>query len=228
MPIQVSRGCFVGFVYDPDYNKHFREQEANLRWIPEWCRERGFTCLSTPIVLDGGNVVREGNITIVTEKIFRENPGYGRRQLLRELESLLQVDRIVLVPQDSSDVFGHADGMVRFIDSGTVLANRCSAKEDRDFAAGFSKALRGAGLQIVYVPYNPYANRTTLDAKGIYINYLRTRDAVVVPVFRLKEDKEAARIIEESFPGAKLLEIEVTEIAKLGGVLNCISWTIMF
>ncbi len=88
------------------------------------------------------------------------------------------------------------------------------------------KVLEKAKLKYIEVPYNPYSNKTNLDAKGIYLNYLQMKDIIFVPVYGLKEDEQAIKILKSVFPKEKIVPVPSIEIAKQGGVLNCISWNV--
>lgn len=123
------------------------------------------------------------------------------------------------------DFTGHADGMVRFVDEKTILANDYS-NENKKFYDAFEIALHNTGLEVVRLPYNVYANPSNDHANGDYINYLQMENVIFVPVFDLPEDDEAIRIIESCFPDQKVIRIESNELADHGGILNCISWNI--
>jgi len=66
-----------------------------------------------------------------------------------------------------------------------------------------------------------------ISADGVYINYLHVGNLVVVPQFKMKEDKIALQTFNEIF-GSKysVVPFDAGWIAKYGGVLNCVSWTI--
>ena len=74
-------------------------------------------------MIDGGNIVRWYDAAIMTDEIYVENPGVERPRLRDRLRALLEVDRLILIPKEPYDKIGHADGMVRFVDSTTVLVN---------------------------------------------------------------------------------------------------------
>ena len=86
------------------------------------CGDLGMKCISTDIVLDGGNVIKCGDKVIMTDKIFKENPGYQRQDLVDALENLFFAE-LVIIPWDKYEMYGHADGMVRYIDGNRVLLN---------------------------------------------------------------------------------------------------------
>ena len=52
------------------------------------------------------------------------------------------------------------------------------------------------------------------------------KQAVIVPTFRRKEDDEAVKILENVFRGQTIATVDSSEIAREGGILNCISWNI--
>jgi agmatine deiminase len=52
------------------------------------------------------------------------------------------------------------------------------------------------------------------------------KDVIIMPVFGLPDDDSAHRILENVFPAKSVKTIDSSELAKKGGVLNCISWNI--
>ena len=50
--------------------------------------------------------------------------------------------------------------------------------------------------------------------------------AIILPTFKSQNDDKAYKVIEEVFKGQTIETIESSEIAREGGVLNCISWNI--
>lgn len=52
------------------------------------------------------------------------------------------------------------------------------------------------------------------------------QNLIIMPIFGLKEDDEAATLMESLFRGYLVKTIDCDEIADHGGVLNCITWDI--
>ncbi|RYE31696.1 MAG: hypothetical protein EOP48_31340 [Sphingobacteriales bacterium] len=52
------------------------------------------------------------------------------------------------------------------------------------------------------------------------------QQGIILPVYKLKEDDEAVKILESVFPSQNILTVNSNELAAEGGVLNCISWNI--
>lgn len=226
MPIQVTKEKFVQFVYKPDYLQKDKKWRESISDVDVICEQIGLDTIKSDIVLDGGNVIRASDKVILCDKVFRENPSIPERQLIKRLEELFEVDNIVLVPQQPHDDIGHADGMVRFLDDRTVLINSY-AQEDKDFKYSLVTALHNAGLDWVEIPYNPYENKTYWQANGIYMNYLHMQGIVIVPVFGMKEDEVAIKQFEQLFTGHTIEVVYSNELAKEGGVLNCVTWNIL-
>lgn len=230
MPIQVEKNKFVKFRYTPDY-LNYKKYQNTISDVSTICKQINKPVEETDIVLDGGNVIHRNNKAILCDKIFKENPKYSRKELISELRKLLKVDQLILVPQQPSDDIGHADGMVRFLDDSTVIINDYS-KEKEHFQRAFKLALDNAGLDYIEIPYNPYDNTKTIQANGIYINYLQVGENIIVPQFKNSRNEEMTenKIVLEKFmrlfPKSQIHAIDSNDIAEEGGVLNCISWNI--
>ena len=184
MPIQVGNDRFVQFRYAPGYlrgrYRHLRRDEeigSTLPWVQE--------CVRSEIVLDGGNVVKWSDRVIMTEMIFDENPEWGRQKLLAELERLLEVERIILIPPEPEEVTGHADGIVRFVDGETVLVNDYR-DVDCDYRACLLRRFRENAIDAVEVPYRPGSGlfQGMPSAVGAYVNFLEVGPVPHLPCVR--------------------------------------------
>ena len=60
-----------------------------------------------------------------------------------------------------------------------------------------------------------------------YLNFLQTKDVILLPKFEIDEDIQAYEQIEIFYPNykGKITQINMIDIVKFGGALNCISWT---
>lgn len=224
MPIQVEKNKFVKFQYTPDY-LNYKKYQNTISDVSTIWKQINKPVEETDIVLDGGNVVHRNNMAILCDKIFKENPKYSRKELKSKLRKFLKVDQLILVPQQPSDSIGHADGMVRFLDDSTVIINDYS-KEKEHFQRAFKLALDNAGLDYIEIPYQPYDNTKTIQANGIYINYLQVGENIIMPTFDKDDDKGVLGRFNELFPNVGIHSINSSEIANEGGILNCISWNV--
>jgi agmatine deiminase len=225
MPVQVAEDGFVLFRYGPSYLRSRPDlvtPDEARRTVPP-----GNHLRTSDINLDGGNVVASSTRVILTAQVYWENPEYdGRPALRQELDRVLRAD-CILVPPESGDVFGHADGVVRFLDEGRVAVNDYSQVDPR-YGGRLEEALRRHGLAVERLPYAPTDEEHDgiPSAKGCYINYLRVGRLVVVPAFGLPQDDLACRTLERLLPGATVVPLRCEGLAKRGGVLNCVAWTV--
>ena len=225
MPIQIHENTFVQFNYNPDYlqQKKWRVTISNADNI---CKAIHISQVKSNLVVDGGNVIRAKDKVIMCDKVFKENLNVSRKNLIELLHSYLQVSKIIFIPTQLNDVFGHADGVVRFIDEHAVLINDYK-KQDFEYEEKLKSILEKENLNWVGIPYNPYSNKTKLSARGVYINYLHMKGLIILPVFGMKEDEVTVEWLERIFYRENIITIDCNEIAEEGGLLNCISWNIL-
>lgn len=227
MPLQINQNYFLQYKYDPDYlkPKKYQPTRTDQKIIYE---EIGLVPNKVAIVLDGGNVVKCKTKAILTTKVFKENNGYPEHNLIAEIKNQLQVEQVIIIPQEPKDFVGHSDGMVRFIDEDTVLVNQYPKdKTYEDFAYSLRWSLRNAGLNYVEFPYTAWQNKDRNDATGCYINFLEIGNYIFYPVFADYSDQLALIQLQNVFKDRKFIEIDCRDLAKLGGVLNCATWNIL-
>jgi len=244
MPVQISKNKFALFNYDPGYLKDpkYRTIQTKVDWIVKRLEQHGKEDFREELKVDGGNVVKGKNSTIMTRSVFTENAGLkieeyekvpttkksAYSKILKEVVS----PNLITIPADPSDFTGHADGMIRWLDHDKVLINNynMSEEEDSDFILELKQTLFDNNIHYYELPYNPYINRDPADASGVYINYLHVKGLIVLPVFGQDEDTAAWRTMKslaaKFFPGTKVVTLNCLEIAREGGVLNCCTWTI--
>jgi agmatine deiminase len=226
MPVQLARDEFVQFFYNPDYLRP--KKWCHLRTDPESLYEQtGIIPYQSPLVVDGGNIVKGEEVAIVTEKVFKENGSLSKVEVECQLKNSLRIERILFIPNEPGDYIGHADGMIRFIDDKHVLMNNYpNSGTYRNLKDAIIKILDTEGIGVTLLPYTADSNQSSDDASGCYINYLEVMNCIFFPVFGRKEDNEAQGIIQECFRGKKVIPVQSCEIAVQGGVLNCITWNI--
>ena len=115
--------------------------------------------------------------------------------------------------------------MVRFVDDNTVLINE-PTNENPEIEKQLRSILKDARLDIIEIPYMPSCDPTFVSAKGLHLNFLQMKQAIIVPLFNQSTDDKAIRLLENIFDGQKIVAMDCNEISVEGGVLNCISWNI--
>lgn len=225
MPIQLDKDRFVQFRYEPSYLKEYLELQSDTKIV---CKENRINPKFSKINLDGGNVVNWTDRAIVSDRIFQENPEYtDKSKLISELEKLLEVELIV-IPQINTDITGHADGMVRFLDKSTLIGNSLG-QEFVYWEKGMTKILKDHNIQYIDVPFFEHKDKKYPEtAVGVYVNFLEIGQLILLPIFEIEgnHDKEVFDLFKASYPDRIIETININEIGFNGGLLNCISWTI--
>jgi agmatine deiminase len=224
MPVQVNENKLVQFTYEPDYLKPHKYHHL-VTDVDKVCELMTLKTIKSDIVLDGGNVSKYNNMVVMCDKVFNENPHYKPKDLIAALKLLLEIDQLYFLPWNKFDFTGHADGMLRFIDEQTVLINDCAA-EEAAYQLDFLKALNNTGLKVIEMPYQPSFDPSYTSARGLYLNYLEMEQIILFPVFKTKLDEKAMQILQEFNNNKPVVPILCNELAKHGGILNCITWNI--
>ena len=218
MPIQLTKTRFLQYRYAPDYLKGYEDYIPPYQTI---CRGLHLKLKETPLVIDGGNVVKFRNCVVMTDKVLKENPGYTERYIRLQLEEAFGCE-ILLIPWDRYEMFGHADGMVRAIGDYYILMNNyCDF--DRDLKQRLRDALSGR-FCIAELHYDvPRPSRLS----WAYLNFLQVNNCIFVPGLGSREDEQALEQIQKLYARHKVILIPgCQELVKEGGALNCISWNI--
>jgi agmatine deiminase len=225
MPIQIEKGKLVQFRYEPSYLKDALELQSDPK---EVCKANQIKPHFSKINLDGGNVVNCTDRAIISDRIFSENPEYtNKKKLIDELEKLLECE-VIIIPQINTDMTGHADGMVRFVDRNTLLGND-REQEYKYWKSKLNKVLQEWGINYIDIPFLDHkVNGSTDHAIGCYVNYLEIQDLIVLPIFETpkNKDQEVYNKFKEIFPDRKIETINFNEIGIGGGLLNCVTWTL--
>ena len=219
MPVQIRGGSFVSFRYEPSYLENEPELRTNFK--NDLSLQFSFPVTYSDINLDGGNVVFSPSKekAIISDRILKENPNYTQAELIKILEQQLKA-QVILIPslKKKNDMTGHADGMVRFVNENTVIGNCVPSKNGLE--QRIQSVLQGYGIDVIDFPYFSSSHDS---AVGCYLNFLETERHIFLPVFGNELDDKAVASAKEIF-AKMIIPVNVNEIAREGGVLNCISW----
>jgi agmatine deiminase len=224
MPVQTPTGKWVLFNYDPSY---LRTKKYNALRTDQALLKRSLpfstSIEESKIRLDGGNVVRWHKKGIVTDKIYTENPEIYRGELRDKIKALLELDPLIVIPNESGDFTGHADGMVRFINEYQVFVSDCRLTNPVLWEK-VTKKLNVSGLTPVPFPYRPSIIKNDngdYTAIGNYINFLQAQNLVILPQYCLAEEQSVREIINK-YLDIDPIGVYAVEVAEKGGVLNCL------
>lgn len=272
MPIQIESNKYIHYHYLPDYLLDGVSYHGKITNSFRLELKLHLECENLNLILDGGNIIKTDEAVIMTNKVFEENYPLSQSEIKHRLEKSFGLP-IIFIPWNKSsmeDVYGHADGVVRYIGNNQVLIPAFKDKSNRiidSYVYSVYEAL---------LPYLGSQNIKTLPVvsteKGAmnynwgYINYLRIGNFILLPQFskdsfsdknlaklniilkkkKLKDgifeifeeideltqkqlehdDKEIKNYFINNFPDCNIATFPCSLLAKEGGVLNCISWTI--
>ena len=219
MPVQLDVDRFVRYRYAPDYLKN------DADYIPPYdtiCRGLHLKGKKTDLVIDGGNVVKCGNRVIMTDKVCMENPDHKPFSLIRLLEETFECE-VCFIPWDRYEMFGHADGMIRYIGNGHVLLNNY-IDFDKKLRIRLLKVLQAQGFLVDELHYElPRGSRYS----WAYLNFLHVKNRIFVPGLGIREDILAIEQIQRYYPDCQVIRVpDCQNLVRDGGALNCISWTV--
>lgn len=225
MPIQVDEANYVQFQYKPDYLLGCEDMVTDAGMVRQILPLRG--CRESSLVIDGGNVVNNTDTIIMTDKVMRENPDLTSSQVKSRVQKATGVKNVVLIPVEPDDECGHSDGVLQFLNENTLLVNDYSMTYP-DYGKRVLEAISAAGFDYIEIPYVPDEDVTGdfTSALGNYVNILYMKNLVVVPIYGIAADTRVREIYTDLFKDRKVKFVDCSDLAKQGGVLNCISWNV--
>ncbi len=189
------------------------------------------------IVMEGGSVEFNGKGTVLTSTACllnpNRNPHLNQAQIEEYLRAYYGVEQILLVDEGivGDDTDGHIDDTVRFVNEDTVLTVVETNRSDENYSLlqhnlKQLKAMRlvnGKQLNIVEIPMPEPLSYEGQRLPCSYANFYIANQSVIVPVFNSKNDDKALQLIEECFPGRRVIGIESTDIIWGLGSFHCLS-----
>ncbi|MFD9516600.1 agmatine deiminase family protein [Streptomyces sp. NPDC059979] len=188
---------------------------------------------------EGGSLEADGEGTLLATVSSlvnaNRNPGMSQDQVEQAVKAALGIDKVIWVPglagQDITDC--HIDCLARFTAPGRVILDKPGAGADRKWVAVHEETkralesatdARGRRLAITELP-GP-------DRRGIrgggaeflasYTNYYTANGAVIAPQFGdAPADALARAILQDSYPGHRVVQVGIDNIAAGGGGIHC-------
>jgi len=207
----------------------------------EVVRQAGAELLDSPLVNEGGGIQVDGLGTVlVTETVqldkFR-NPHLTKADVEAELARTIGATHVIWLPRgltrDSQELGtrGHVDIVAAIPSPGVLLVHSQRNPSHPDFEitaeiiamlAGTRDA-QGRAWDIVEVPA-PDTLRDELDwVDYSYINHLAVNGGVIACSFDDPADAGARRILEQAYPGRKVVTVDARPIFARGGGIHCIT-----
>lgn len=235
MPIQLGKNEFLKYRYYPDYLVKSKNPEdiETITDCTKVLQGMGIYCRSTKLIIDGGNMVICGPYIVMTDKVFAEN-GYEKNDqvFINKLESELG-HPIIIIPwtmhgdfhEEETDKYGHSDGFLKWCGENRILMGNHGDEYPQE-ACAIRTILESFGFEVTEMRFKDKVKTPCTDLNWAYINFLQVGNQIILPKFNIEEDEIAARYVQNAFEECEIHQIEMTDIAKEGGALHCISWNI--
>lgn len=154
----------------------------------------------------------------MTEKVFVENPSMDEDSLKKQLEKQMECE-VVFIPWDRNEKYGHSDGIIKPISDNIILMTNYH-DFDREYTNEVVKRL-SCKFEIETLSYKV---RKTAPESWAYINFLTVGKLIVLPALGKEEDEQALSQVKRYYPECLVEQLNISELVKDGGGLNCISW----
>lgn len=191
------------------------------------------------MVLEGGSIDVNGCGTLLTTEACvlnpNRNPALSRQDIESALSAFLGVNKIVWLGDGiaGDDTDGHVDDIARFVNPGTVV---CAVEDDpldinyrslQDNLARLRRATDQDGRRLTVVPLpmpGPVFSRAAaLRLPASYANFYIANGLVIVPTYDQPNDQRALDILQNLFPGRRVLGLPCTDLVLGLGAIHCVT-----
>jgi agmatine deiminase len=184
-----------------------------------------------PLVLEGGSIIGDGAGTLLsTEQCLlhpNRNPTLSRAEIEAALRDWLGVGEIVWLEMglvEDRDTDGHVDLIATFTRPGRALLQTVPAgNPNYDNCEHNRQRLQSAGIDVVELPFLPYAEVAGETIAVGYMNLYLCNGAAIVPVCGDRSEADALALIAAAFPGREIVPVPGAVLAYGGGGPHCIT-----
>lgn len=190
-----------------------------------------------PVILEGGSIeVNGAGICLTTSQCLlnkNRNPGMSQGEIEQFLKDALGVNQVIWLGDGiaGDDTDGHIDDIARFVSPNTVACVREANARDENYAPleeNFERLMAARGenggkLEVASLPCPAplCCNGTRLPAS--YANFYIANETVLAPVFGDPADAGALGLLQELFPGRKVIGLQCTDIVAGLGAIHCVT-----
>jgi agmatine deiminase len=193
----------------------------------------------TGFVLEGGSIESDGKGTVLTtsECLMSFNRNYPLivSEIEEKIKSYFGAKRVLWLHFGSllgDDTDAHIDTLARFCDEKTIAYVKCYDKHDEHFDSlermeeelkNF-KTIEGEPYRLIPLPLpSPMYDETGYRLPSTYANFLIINEAVLAPIYQVKEDDMALKNLKECFPNKEIVPIDCRVLVRQHGSLHCVT-----
>lgn len=193
-------------------------------------------------ILEGGSIESDGEGTLLTTSEClltpARNPSYDRTGIESLLSETLGARRVLWLNHGylaGDDTDSHIDTLARFCSPDQLCYVRCEDESDEHYDAlsAMEDELRqfrredGSPYRLTALPWpDPIFDADGERMPATYANFLIINGAVLLPVYDVRQDAEAIRIVSELFPDREIVPIPCRPLISQHGSLHCVTMQI--
>ena len=221
------------FCFDNDNLINRRLREANAF--------KGYHFETIQMVMEGGALESNGQGVLLTtsECLLNpsRNPYLSQQDIEQHLEEILGVRQILWLDNGylaGDDTDSHIDTLARFCAADLICYVKCDDQNDEHYEALKKmehqlQAFRQPNGQPYRLEPLPMTDAIYDDGDRLpatYANFLIVNNAVLAPVYGVKQDQEALNTLQRCFPEREIIPINCIPLIKQHGSLHCITMQI--
>ncbi len=186
------------------------------------------------LVLEGGSIESNGYGAILTTSSCllspKRNPGLKKKQIEQKLKDELGTNEVLWLNYgqlEGDDTDGHIDTLARFVSSNSIVYSKCYNTNDSHYielSKMEEELTKFKEFNLIPIPLpSPCFNEFKERLPATYANFLILNEAVLLPVYGVKEDMAAEGIIKDIFPEREIVPINCLPLIHQFGSLHCIT-----
>ena len=186
-------------------------------------------------ILEGGAIESNGKGVLLTtaECMFNKNRNQlSKEQIIEKLKNFFGLDEVLYLENGylaGDDTDSHIDTLARFVSEDTIMYVAPPKEEDEHFKAllKMEKELKDIAkehnFKLIPLPFCDAVFYENERLPATYANFLMINGAVIVPIYGLKQDKEALEIFREFFKNKDIIGIDCSILIRQHGSLHCVT-----
>jgi agmatine/peptidylarginine deiminase len=218
--------------YKPTLFRYTAAAQAGSQQEADWIQKTfkafidqfGIHYYPSSLKLDGGNVVDDlHNKLIVTDRFLEDN-ALNYTEGKDQLQKITGFKQIAIIPADSNEGLAHADGMLMFIDSNTLLVNKYPYPLRQSLFLELNLAFPHLKIieVIAEIDVEDWDSHFP-SACGLNVNAVVTKRCIYMPEFSTKNDAKFLALLKAN-TCKKIICVSAKKVCKLGGSVRCLTW----
>ena len=187
-------------------------------------------------ILEGGGLESNGKDILLTTASCMLNKNRNSQldalNITQKLNSYFGATKILYLNKgylSGDDTDSHIDTLVRFINQNTLMYVACKDEEDEHFEelSLMKKELEVMAaehnLELIALPMSEAIYYEEERLPATYANFLFLNGAILLPVYGVKEDKEAIDLFKRTFVHLDIIPIDCSTLIRQHGSLHCVT-----